>query len=369
MDLSWISGVATLVFVTTCFIILSLRHKNRLEFWNRKTATIRLSKPINQLSTWDLFTLFVGMLEKYALHLVGFGTTARRHSNGFLLPRLELHGRLELTLEDVGKFKMAVPDDSDSSGPMLLTAFVAPAIPCLLSHHACSVKPLGVLNTRNTIVSYSSTTSDIERLLSTELSFRATVGGDGFLGTRHRRGMLFTVLIDIFAEDSAGASTKIMSQHLEYLQLLASSEEPRYVKPAIEDNKPNRKDYDSACTNESSSLVASLHLKQQDILHWAACNRDYNPIHLSTATAKAFGQRSIVAHGSYVVARALAGIKLPSDGVWNLEMRFLRPVSLPLRGQIRRCQTDRDDGTTAIGVLDDRRNCLTWIVCTRKTLL
>lgn len=369
MVLSWLfAGLATVVLPTACLLALALWYRERLEIWQSDSAAIRLTKPINQLSRLDLAVLIVGMLEKYAMHLIGLSTTTRSHGEGFFLPKLELHGTLDLSLDDVAKFRVAVPDDSDSSGAMLLTAFVAPAIPCLLSHHACSVKPLGVVNTRNTLASYSGITNDIEQLLNTQLCFRATVGGHDLLGTRHRRGMLFTVVVDVLAVEPSGASKKIMSQQLEYLQFLARSERPQYVESEDKDAKSNRKVYDSACANASSSLVALLHLKPRDTLQWASCNRDYNPIHLSTATAKAFGQKSVVSHGTYVVARALVGTKLPSNGMWKLEMRFLRPVHLPLSGQVRRCQCDQDDATTTFGVVDDRRSCLTWIVCSRNDM-
>ncbi|KMM83414.1 MaoC like domain-containing protein [Pseudomonas taetrolens] len=63
---------------------------------------------------------------------------------------------------------------------------------------------------------------------------------------------------------------------------------------------------------------------------YAKVSGDYNPIHLSAASAKLFGLPSAIAHGLWIKARALAALDshLPAD---NLEIcvSFKKPVRLP----------------------------------------
>lgn len=57
---------------------------------------------------------------------------------------------------------------------------------------------------------------------------------------------------------------------------------------------------------------------------------DYNPIHLSAASAKLFGFPRAIAHGLWNKARSLAalGERLPAAG-YQVEVRFQKPVLLP----------------------------------------
>lgn len=57
---------------------------------------------------------------------------------------------------------------------------------------------------------------------------------------------------------------------------------------------------------------------------------DYNPIHLSAASARLFGFPRAIAHGLWNKARCLAALesRLPSAG-YELEVRFQKPVLLP----------------------------------------
>lgn len=63
---------------------------------------------------------------------------------------------------------------------------------------------------------------------------------------------------------------------------------------------------------------------------YAAICKDYNPIHLSALTAKLFGFKRGIAHGMWMLGRAMAEIyddmpQLPC----HLEVEFKRPVLLP----------------------------------------
>lgn len=69
---------------------------------------------------------------------------------------------------------------------------------------------------------------------------------------------------------------------------------------------------------------------------WAAVSGDYNPIHLSSLSAKALGMKTSIAHGMLLASKALesalpAGVE--SGYVW--EIKFLTPVLLPSTVDVR----------------------------------
>jgi hypothetical protein len=58
---------------------------------------------------------------------------------------------------------------------------------------------------------------------------------------------------------------------------------------------------------------------------------DFNPIHVHALLARPFGFRRAIVHGTWALARALAGAGLPDASAYVLEARFRRPVELPSR--------------------------------------
>ena len=64
--------------------------------------------------------------------------------------------------------------------------------------------------------------------------------------------------------------------------------------------------------------------------HYAKVSGDYNPIHLSAASAKLFGFPSAIAHGLWNKARTLAALAdhLPAANV-EIHVQFKKPVRLP----------------------------------------
>jgi acyl dehydratase len=61
---------------------------------------------------------------------------------------------------------------------------------------------------------------------------------------------------------------------------------------------------------------------------YAAVLGDYNPIHLSAASAKALGMKRAIAHGMYLAGRALSG-SAPQGSGYDWEIEFATPVFLP----------------------------------------
>lgn len=62
---------------------------------------------------------------------------------------------------------------------------------------------------------------------------------------------------------------------------------------------------------------------------YAAVSGDYNPIHLSAATARLFGFRAAIAHGMWSVGRCLAELHQDLSPPLRVEVAFKLPVLLP----------------------------------------
>lgn len=62
---------------------------------------------------------------------------------------------------------------------------------------------------------------------------------------------------------------------------------------------------------------------------YAKVSGDANPIHLTAATAKAFGFPRAIAHGMWTHARALAAVQPRLPEAFTAQAQFLKPVLLP----------------------------------------
>lgn len=87
---------------------------------------------------------------------------------------------------------------------------------------------------------------------------------------------------------------------------------------------------------------------------FARASDDYNPIHLSRKMARMFGLRSSLAHGMWVLARALAQVEA-LDGADALDVKayFRRPLWLPASAELVH---RTDDGTSTFAVLRPKDN-------------
>ena len=64
---------------------------------------------------------------------------------------------------------------------------------------------------------------------------------------------------------------------------------------------------------------------------YARVSGDFNPIHLFRPTARLLGFRRPIAHGMYLVARAVAGLGADAEAARRLDIRFKTPTFLPSR--------------------------------------
>jgi hypothetical protein len=64
---------------------------------------------------------------------------------------------------------------------------------------------------------------------------------------------------------------------------------------------------------------------------YAAVSGDFNPIHLSSISARALGMRRSMAHGMYTASRALAEVGPQKGDSFSWNVKFEAPVFLPAR--------------------------------------
>ncbi|NKX53913.1 MaoC family dehydratase [Arthrobacter mobilis] len=62
---------------------------------------------------------------------------------------------------------------------------------------------------------------------------------------------------------------------------------------------------------------------------YAMVSGDFNPIHLSTVSARLLGMKRSIAHGMYLASRVLAGIEAVAGDEHEWNIRFAAPVYLP----------------------------------------
>lgn len=233
------------------------------------------------------------------LKYCGFAAPLKCDSTGtFNFSKVALEGDLTISEHDIVTFTKAV-DSAAARETFLLTAKTTPLVIAILADSRCPIKPLGAVNTRNSI---SQARFDLDRPMRYVAEF-GTIPGK-----RRKRGVEFAITIDVYQ-----GGRKVMHNVLWFLQFL-----PKTYKPvAVEE---------PAHTMDTGEMMSSLHLTKRHPHLWAASCKDYNPIHISSIAAQLFGFKSTIAHGNHVAALLVAGLGITLE---QIELEFLRPMFLP----------------------------------------
>jgi len=85
---------------------------------------------------------------------------------------------------------------------------------------------------------------------------------------------------------------------------------------------------------------------------YAGVSGDWNPIHLSSPSARLFGMKGAIAHGMLLAARMLEG-REPAGAGFRWEISFEAPVTLPARVAVR--YEAAPDGATRVTGWDAKR--------------
>jgi acyl dehydratase len=328
---------------------------------NGKTI-ISLDKSPNQVNRLDIAHLVSLIALKHALPaFTGYSPPLRSKpgtSQEFLLPCLKLEGPLSLTENNLRAFNRAVVRDGQRTSdvglnPFFLIAQTVPLAINILAHRDCPIKPFGAVNTRNKFrFANPSALRDWKTLAGASklghISYRAQFGGSNQPGKRQKRGVEFCITVDVMHGKEV-----ISQQELWFLQFLPRSFKPLFQGSSAEQPQAVVVEGRQSTTKPQDRL---LRLSGRDPIRWAATSKDYNPIHVSPLGAKLFGFSSVIAHGNHIVALALQqlvegktdlekaakALIWETDAPYDIEVKFLRPTTLPASLAIT-WETRKDD--------------------------
>lgn len=100
------------------------------------------------------------------------------------------------------------------------------------------------------------------------------------------------------------------------------------------------------CDLEDRALIGEISALADTGRRYAKISGDYNPIHLSAISAKAFGFKQPIAHGMWTLSRAVSAFvshqeNVQTSVVKEVSCRFKKPVFLPNDIHIQQhCKTD-----------------------------
>jgi acyl dehydratase len=129
----------------------------------------------------------------------------------------------------------------------------------------------------------------------------------------HRRGLLVDLVTDVNVGNDTAWHQVTTFLHQQRTSL---SDEPK-PEPKRQPKPPPPK--------------AVLQISAGQIRRYASVGGDHNPIHTNPLAAKLFGFPTVIAHGMYTAAAALANIEGQLPDAVRYSVRFGKPVVLPAR--------------------------------------
>lgn len=109
------------------------------------------------------------------------------------------------------------------------------------------------------------------------------------------------------------------------------------------DRKPSKR------LKKMTRPIAGRAFTKEDAKGWARCSGDYNLLHLSSTTARAFGYRAPILHGATAAMWALGILAARDKDVSRGSIRFRAPMLLPAQLELRIAQRGPISGVTAKG--------------------
>ncbi len=171
----------------------------------------------------------------------------------------------------------------------------------LLTSSQCPVNPMGIVHVSNRIVLRQPVAATQPLTLTVSLAEQGATA-------RGRELALATTAHDASGQPVWQAQATLLARYAV----------PRTARPA------------RARTTETQPMneIASFPVPAATGRRYARVSGDYNPIHLSALSARAFGFRRAIAHGMWSLARVL-GVLSDAGAPQQAEVRFRRPLSMP----------------------------------------
>jgi acyl dehydratase len=297
-------------------------------------AHSKLTSPPTQLSKPSIVGLLVLVVLKYAVRglgeLFGFLSPLKydESTRQYLIPRCSVSAQLRPESEDIRLYDLAVsfPETQahdDGSNPLfLLIPMTNPLLLHLLTKYTTPILPLGSINVRNRFEFIDP--NACQNLRSRDLHAIATMGGASVPGRVVKRGMEFDIEIVVTSDEKP-----IFRQVFTVLQFLQHRGKvvPSSAAPYQMDVTP---DFDMPAVPMTIDFDAPA--------RWARLCKDYNPIHVSSFTARLFGFPGKIAHGNLVAGMVLQRFFHEIDLTATpsfLEVDFRRPMVVPLSSSVK----------------------------------
>ncbi|KAM3506272.1 hypothetical protein MY11210_007624 [Beauveria gryllotalpidicola] len=342
-----------------------------------------LPKPVSRLDGRDVLVIIFLILVKLLQRVFGLAPplAPSADSLSFDLPALSITSTLDIDDDDLLRFDAATSPGTkksvsavssskndplsapaaENNRSLLVAGLINPLMSILLANRNLPIHPFGAVNTRNTFTfldpeacRYPTQVLDLTR----GITVSASLGGPSNRGRRVRRGIEFEIYFEVAALRRGDTSpTVIFKQVGAVLAHLPRDTKPLYRVPsptaAVDGDGEQGPGQEPAWMSADGEIVE---LGMRAPKKWAALCRDYNPIHMSSILARAFGFPGKIAHGNHALARAVELIARDPSRVMTpgpttadkavlllsrsdtgketpsaLEVQFKRPMVLPSR--------------------------------------
>lgn len=353
-----------------------------------------LPKPVSRLDGRDILAIIILIVFKMLQRMLGLTPllVPSADRSGFDLPALSVTSTLAIDDEDLHLFDTATSPGrkksaskspsasrtvaaaadhpSENNRSLLIAGLINPLMSILLANRNLPLQPFGCVNTRNTFTFLDpEACRDPTHVLDPTrgITVSASMGGPSHPGRRVKRGVEFDVYFEVAALRRGDTSPTVIFKQVG--TVLADL--PRHTKPLYrdlsatgaiggEDEKEKDQDEDGEGGEREPKWMTAdgeiVELGMRAPKKWSAICRDYNPIHMSSILARAFGLPGKTAHGNHALARAVelivrdpARVMTPgpasADKVMTLlsrsregketpselQVRFTQPMVLPSR--------------------------------------
>lgn len=272
-------------------------------------------------------------------------------ATAFSLPALRLRAPLRIRLQDVRRYDRALevttlaPNKPADYNIFFLAGLTTPLMLLLLAKRSCPILPLGSVNVRNRFEFLNPRLChDAARGLLKGLGAEARLQVPG---RQVKRGMELDVIIEVTTGKVDLVKDQIIfRQIITLLQYL-----PQTTMPHPTESGAQEKAFSLTDLSNYDAVDQRIDIDRDAPLRWAAFCKDYNPIHVLSWAAKAFGFPGTIAHGNLVVGQAitiLSNVAGPQfSKMWApvskpswLEVAFKRPMVVPTRLEIMIDETD-----------------------------
>ena len=348
-----------IAFALSCALFLPALRLSILSLFTSSGSHSQLDFSPNDLRIRQIILVIVVLSTKTLQRSFGLvpklrvNNASKSQTTAYTLPALRLRAPVTIRAQDIRRYERAldiatlVPSNPAHHNIFFLAGLTTPLMLLLLAKRSCPIVPLGSVNVRNKFEFLNPRLChDAARGLLKGLGAEARLLSPG---RRVKRGIEFDVVIEVTTGKVDLVKDQIVfRQTITLLQFLPRNAEPKYSEERHREDGGNMP-YGDISTYDVVDRKLDIDAEAPTL--WATFCKDYNPIHVSTWAAKAFGFPGKIVHGNLVAGKAmvaLAGIAGPLFAkMWSpdskpswIEVSFKRPMVVPMKFELLIDETD-----------------------------